>query len=92
MKLVTLIKATKTKESNWVEPRGIQQGVLDMPIPGFLRTAHLGSAGLTFKRGEVVVGITREALFKLAEELDPAFIPPTAAVVAATPAALAKLQ
>lgn len=64
--------------SNWFEPHGCLQSVVDMPAPGFVRQLMLGSSGLQIRHADRAVCIPAEVLFKLAEQLDPAFIPPTA--------------
>jgi hypothetical protein len=92
MKLLTGLKCPKPTQGNWREVRANVQCVSDSPVPGFIRTAHLGSAGITLKRGDKVLAIPLAELFALAESVEPAFRPPGKAVMAALPAALNEME
>ena len=76
MTILTELQAT-AQTGEITENRGILQQVQDEPVKGFFRTVKLGAAALYLTRGDRVVAIPREELFKLAEAADPAFLPPS---------------
>jgi hypothetical protein len=81
-KKITVITALEGKSEIrpvWSEPHGCLQTVMDSPAPGFIRQIMLGAEGLQIRHHENWVVIPKDVLLALAEQHDPAIVPPQAA-------------
>lgn len=92
MKTITQLQAGKVEDIVWSDPRGNAQGICDQPVPGFFRSAHLGAAGIVFKRGDKAVAIPLALLFELVAEIEPDFVPPKPEVVKRAAKQLAAIE
>lgn len=71
MKIITDLTA-QSAEGEHRESRGFLTSVHDESKPGVLRQVSLGADGLVFKRANVRAAIPLAALWKLADEHEPA--------------------